>query len=151
MRVRTVLLSGFAGVLLASAAAAAADLEQRENRAYADPGAAAVASTTALPDQALAKRLADELGVRVLGMTPTGAKDPPIYAVRVMNPAGNANGALLVSTLLVDASTGKILGQARPAPSAADPDLMPLSRTPEDADGGRDLRRRTFETPWAER
>jgi hypothetical protein len=147
MRVRTVLLSGLAGAVLASAAAAATEFEQRESRAYADPGAPAAAVTPALPDQALAKRLAEQLGVRVLSMTPTGAKDPPTYAVRVMNPPGDANGALLVSTLLVDATTGKVLGQIQSVPSAARPDAMPPTRTPEDADGGRDLRRRTFEAP----
>ena len=77
-------------------------------------------------------------------MTPTDAKDPPTYAVRVMNPPGNDNAAFLVSTLLVDATTGAILGEARPVPSDAQPDVTPLTRTPEDADGGRDLRRRTW-------
>jgi hypothetical protein len=147
MRLKAVLLSGLVGFVLSSAAAPAVEPGQRESRAYAEPGPPAAGGATVLPDERIAKRVAEQLGVQVLGMTPTGATDPPTYAVRVMNPPGNANGALLVSTLLVDATTGKVLGQIRPVPSAARPDAMPPTRTPEDADGGLDLRRRTFQRP----
>ncbi len=148
MRLNALLLIGLAGVTLASAPAPAAGSGERERQAYADPGASAApagsASAAALPGERIARRVADELGVQVLGVAPTDAKDPPTYAVRVMNPAGNDNAAFVVSTLLVDATTGAILGEAHPVPSAARPDAMSLTRTPEDADGGRDLRRRTF-------
>jgi hypothetical protein len=141
MRLNALLLT-----LLLSAVAQAAEPGQREGQAYADPGApaAAAASAATLPGEQIAKQIAEKLGVQVLGVAPTDAKDPPTYAVRVMNPAGNDNGAFVVSTLLVDASSGAILGEAHPVPSAARPDAMSLTRTPEDADGGRDLRRRTF-------
>jgi hypothetical protein len=138
------LLIGLAGAVLLPAVAPAAE-QQRESKAYAEPGPeAARQAAIALPEQQIAKRIAEKLGVQVLGVTPTSAKDPPTYAVRIMNPPGNDNAALLVSTLLVDASTGAILGQERPVPSAAQPDVTPLTRTPEDADGGRDVRRRTY-------
>jgi hypothetical protein len=138
------LLIGLAGALLLPAVALAAE-QQREGEAYAEPGPEATRqAAVALPEQQIAKRIAEELGVQVLRVTPTAAKVPPTYAVRIMNPPGNDNAAFLVSTLLVDASTGAILGQERPVPSPAQPDVTPLSRTPEDADGGRDLRRRTY-------
>jgi hypothetical protein len=146
VRLKALLLIGLGAAALAPALALAADPEPRESRAYADPGASAAtpASPTAMPAERIAKRVAEELGVQVLGVVPTDAKDPPTYAVRVMNPPGNSNAALLVSTLLVDAATGAVLGEVRPAPSAARPDATPLTRTPEDADGGLDLRRRTY-------
>jgi hypothetical protein len=136
------LLIVLAGAVLAPVITPAAGPEPRESRAFAEPGRAAAAG--ALSDQRIARLVADELGVQVLKVTPTAAKDPPVYAVRVMNPPGNDNAAFLVSTLLVDATTGKVLGEQQPAPSAERPDARPLFRTADDADGGRDLRRRTY-------
>jgi hypothetical protein len=141
MRLLAALLIGLAGTMLLPGVAPAAD-QARDAQAPDSQPAPQVAAE--LPEQQIAKKIAAELGVRVLKVTPTGAKNPPTYAVRVMNPPGNDNAAFLVSTLLVDATTGAVLGEARPTPSAADPDVTPLTRTPEDADGGRDLRRRTF-------
>ena len=144
MRLQAALLIGLASAVLVPGPAPAAEAG-REGQAYADPGPEeAPRAAPALPEQQIAKRIAEQLGVQVLKVTPTGDKDPPTYEVRVMNPPGNDNAALLVSTLLVDAATGAILRQVRPAPSAADADATPLTRTPEDADGGRDLRRRTW-------
>jgi hypothetical protein len=144
MRLRTALLLGLAGAILAPGTAPAAEAG-RERRAYAEPGAETTArGAAALPEQQIAKRIAEQLGVQVLKVTPTDGGDPPTYAVRVMNPPGNDNAAFLVSTLLVDAITGAVLGQARPAPSAAWPDATPLTRTPQDVDSGPELRRRTF-------
>ncbi len=141
---KAALLIGLAGAMLPAGVALAAD-QGRENQADAAPDAQAGSpAAAALPEQQIAKQIAERLGVQVLKVTPTDAKDPPTYAVRVMNPPGNDNAAFLVSTLLVDATTGAILGEARPVPSDAQPDVTPLTRTPEDADGGRDLRRRTW-------
>lgn len=144
MWLKAALLIGLAGTMIPGVALAAAG-QGSEGQADAAPGAQVEPpAAAALPEQQIAKRVAEQLGVQVLKVTPTDAKDPPTYAVRVMNPPGNDNAAFLVSTLLVDATTGAILGEARPVPSAAQPDVTPLTRTPEDADGGRDLRRRTY-------
>ena len=147
MRTWAALLIGSAAIVLAPGAARPADQPAPASQAGADPGsqaAAPAAAAAVLPEDRIARLVAEELGVQVLKLTLTDAQDPPTYAVRVMNPPGNDNDAFVVSTLLVDATTGAILGQVHPVPSAARPDAMPLTRTPEDADGGRDLRRRTF-------
>jgi hypothetical protein len=144
---RAALLIGLAAIVLPTGAAWPAGEPPNESPTEAAPGSQAAAPEAAaavLPEDRIAKQVAEKLGVQVLKVTATDAKDPPTYAVRVMNPPGNDNSAFVVSTLLVDAATGAILGQVHPVPSAARPDAMPLSRTPEDADGGRDLRRRTF-------
>ncbi len=144
IRLKALPAIGLWALMLATAPASAATPEPPAGEVPADAGSPAAAGAATLPGERIAKQVAEELGVKVLGLALTEAKDPPTYAVRVMNPPGNDNAALLVSTLLVDATTGAILGQAHPLPSASRPDAMALTRTPEDADGGRDLRRRTF-------
>jgi uncharacterized iron-regulated membrane protein len=88
-----------------------------------------------LSPQEVEQAVGERLGVQVLGVARVASDDRPRYAVTVMNPPGDANAALLVTTLLVDAVSGEILGEARTeraAPAASD------------LDRGLELRRRTY-------
>jgi hypothetical protein len=85
-----------------------------------------------LSPQEVEQAVGESLGVQVLGSETIETEAGTRYAVKVMNPPGDANAALLVTTLLVDAVSGEILGEARAAPGAA-----PL-------ESGLELRRRTY-------
>ena len=69
-----------------------------------------------------AARKAIELayGVQVIGVE-AGDKDGwQFFAVRVMNPAGDFNEAFMVSVLVVDRQTGKIVRQYRQGDNGAE-------------------------------
>jgi hypothetical protein len=85
-----------------------------------------------LSPQEVEQAVGESLGVQVLGSETIETEAGTRYAVKVMNPPGDANAALLVTTLLVDAVSGEILGEARAAPAAG-----PL-------ESGLELRRRTY-------
>jgi hypothetical protein len=55
--------------------------------------------------------IAERYNVTVLRATPTTVGDRPAFAVVVMNPGGDDNGAFKVTTLIVDAETGALVSQ----------------------------------------
>jgi hypothetical protein len=58
--------------------------------------------------------------VTVLRVTPTQVNDRAAYAVVVMNPAGDDNGAFRVTTLIADAETGELVSQFAHRPAGYD-------------------------------
>ena len=75
----------------------------------------------------------------MLAVTPVEADGGARYAVKVMNPPGNYNGAFLVSTLLVDAVTGAVVGEAGPEGGLARP-----IEVPDSDESGPEARRLTY-------
>jgi hypothetical protein len=100
---------------------------------------AALAQAPLSPQQ-IEDQIGRELGVQVLAVTPVEADGGARYAVKVMNPPGNYNGAFLVSTLLVDAVSGEVVGEAGPEGGLVRPIQVPAS----DAESGLEARRRTY-------
>jgi hypothetical protein len=101
-------------------------------------GAAAAAAQ--IPVDKVSADIAQRYGVSVLKVTPTEIDGHAAYAVVVMNPGGDDNGAFKVSTLLVDAASGELLPQFAhrtagyelpPAPDTATPgnDAGPILRS----------------------
>jgi uncharacterized membrane protein YkoI len=82
------------------------------------------------------------LGVEVLSTELVERDGQPVYALTVMNPPGNYNGAFMVRTLLVDGATGGLLGEVPHTPRAAAP--HPDSRAAGPDDSGLEIRRRTY-------
>lgn len=95
-----------------------------------------------LPPGRIRARIAEELGVEVLDVQAAETADGPAYAVKVMNPPGDSNSALMVGMLLVDPATGNVLGRAERFPTFSE--SVPLVRDPEVDAGGPELRRRTY-------
>ena len=78
----------------------------------------------------------------MLGIEQVEAEGGPRYAVKVMNPPGNYNAAFMVTTLLVDAASGEILGEAdgsapRPAPASGESRERPRGAPPDLRDDAR--------------
>lgn len=91
------------------------------------------------------RRLVQEgLGVDVLSAELVEHDGQPVYALTVMNPPGDYNGALMVRTLLVDGATGGLLGQVPHAPRAAEPSLTQDARAAGPESTGLEIRRRTY-------
>jgi hypothetical protein len=110
-----------------------------------DHGSAASTGAGPTPGEDEVRSLVSEgLGVQVLKVEAIKSEGRPVYAVTVMRPAGNVNGALAVETLLVDGATGGLLGPVPQAPRTAAPGLAEASgRTAPDSTG-LDIRRRTY-------
>ncbi len=90
------------------------------------------------PDE-VGRRIAEEFGVDVLEVTRTEIDEGrEVYAVRVMNPPGNYNAAFAVSVLLVNPSSGELLGEGSP-----DQRHFELG-TPRLQTEGPEIRRRTY-------
>ena len=64
-------------------------------------------------EAAMAKKLADAFGVRVLRIRSDEISGTPVYIVTVMNPAGDFNSAFKVTTLAVDKKSGTLVSQIR--------------------------------------
>jgi hypothetical protein len=109
-------------------------------RRDAQAGAAGNAGP-ALGEDEVRTLLGERFGVEVLKIETMESERGPAYAVTVMNPPGNDDGAFLVETLVVDGATGEVLGQVSQAPRVA-PDLAPSWQADLDAPG-REIRRRT--------
>ncbi len=75
-------------------------------------------------DQVKAK-IAKEFGVKVLKVRPAKADGRKVYVVTVMNPGGDFNEAFQVSTLTVDAETGKLVPGFRHRASGLDANQAP--------------------------
>jgi uncharacterized membrane protein YkoI len=106
------------------------------------PGAAG--QRPALGEAEVRALVREGLGVEVLRAELIEHDGRPVYAVTVMNPPGDYNGALMVSTLLVDGASGALLGPPPPTPQTSAPDLAPASGAPGPEGSGLEIRRRTY-------
>lgn len=102
-------------------------------------GGATTTGAQLLSQQQVEQAVGERLGVQVLGSERVETEAGPRYAVKVMNPPGNYSAAFLVTTLLVDAASGEILGEARPGSDLVRP-VLPSS----EAESGLEARRRTY-------
>jgi uncharacterized membrane protein YkoI len=90
------------------------------------------------------RRLVREgLGVDVLRVELVERDGRPVYALTVMNPPGNYNGAFMVRTLLVDGATGGLLGQVPHTPRAAALNLTQDAPAAGFEGSGPEIRRRS--------
>jgi hypothetical protein len=95
----------------------------------------ATAVNAQLPADAVASDIARRYGVSVLKVTPTKVDERDAYAVVVMNPGGNDNGAFEVSTLIVDAASGALVPQFAHRASGYALPPSPDTATPGDDSG----------------
>ena len=105
------------------------------------------ASTGAAPplgEDEVRSLIVDGLGVEVLKINAIESGGRPAYAVTVMSPAGNDNGAFGVETLLVDGATGALLGRVSQAPRTSAPGLAEASGRAASDSTGLEIRRRTY-------
>ena len=65
----------------------------------------------------IAKAVSEAYGVTVLRVVAAEDDGRPVYLVTFMNPGGDFNEAYLVSTIVVDAETGKKVPQFQHGPS----------------------------------
>jgi len=79
--------------------------------------------------------IAERYHVTVLRATPTKIGERAGYAVVVMNPGGDDNGAFRVTTLIVDAETGALVPQFVHRPAGYDLP-SPSDRSPPGDDSG---------------
>jgi len=96
--------------------------------------AVAGAAEPLTPDKVSAD-IAERYHVTVLRATPTKIGDRAAYAVAVMNPGGDDNGAFKVTTLIVDAETGALVPQFVHRPAGYDLP-SPSDRSPPADDSG---------------
>jgi hypothetical protein len=76
--------------------------------------AAAARAQEILPPEKVNEIIAGRYDVEVLRVTPVeGQAGPATYRVTVMVPPGDSNAAFMVSTLVVDATTGDLVSQFR--------------------------------------
>ena len=108
-----------------------------------DPQAAG-GERPALGEDEVRRLVQEGLGVEVLSAKLVERNGQPVYALTVMNPPGNYNGAFMVRTLLVDGATGGLLGQVPHAPRAAEPSLTQDARAASPESTGLEIRRRTY-------
>jgi hypothetical protein len=87
--------------------------------------------------------VSEGLGVEVLNIEAIESEGRPAYAVTVMEPAGNVNGALAVETLLVDGATGGLLGGVPQAPRTAGATMAEAPGRAAPDSTGPEIRRRT--------
>lgn len=101
------------------------------------------ASAQRLTAEAAAQKVAETYGVEALRVQEMRAADGrPAYAVTVMAPGGDFNGAFQVTTLLVDARTGELISQYRHTPTGHEFSGAPSHVPPTEVDGPA-LRRRS--------
>ncbi len=87
--------------------------------------------------------VAKAFGVEVLRVRSIETDGGPAYAVTVMNPGGNFDGAFQVSTLVVDARTGDLVPQFRHKSAGYDLPGAPSNVPPTESDGMA-MRRMTY-------
>ncbi|HYH40314.1 MAG TPA: hypothetical protein VD860_18985 [Azospirillum sp.] len=103
----------------AQTATPAESAPQAQAALQAEPPAPAAAAAPAVPTKPadeVKRQIETEYGVTVLRVRDlTRGDGSPAYAVTVMNPGGDRNSAFEVSTLEVDARTGRLVPQFRHA------------------------------------
>jgi hypothetical protein len=107
-------------------------------------GAAELDQKPALGEEEVRRLVREGLGVEVLSIKTVEHAGRPAYAVTVMNPPGNYNGALQVATLLVDGASGALVGQVPHTPRASEPDALASSGAAGPDGSGLEIRRRTY-------
>jgi hypothetical protein len=76
--------------------------------------AAVARAQDVLPPEKVKELVADRYDVEVLRVAAVeGREGSQVYRVTVMVPPGNSNASFMVSTLVVDATTGKLVSQFR--------------------------------------
>ena len=105
--------------------------------------AALLAAALSFPLSALAAMNADQVkakvakafGVKVLKVRPGKADGRKVFVVTMMNPGGDFNEAFQVSTIVVDAETGKLVPGFRHRASGLDanqaPSFVPNLHSPD--------------------
>jgi hypothetical protein len=97
----------------------------------------------ALAEEEVRRLVSEGLGVDVLRAELLERDGQPVYALTVMNPPGNYNGALQVTTVLVDGATGGLLGEVPHTPRAADSELSASAPAAGFGGSGPEIRRRS--------
>ena len=97
----------------------------------------------ALSEEEVRSLLREGLGVEVLKAETVEHEGRQVYALTVMNPPGDYNGAFMVRTLLVDRTTGGLLGEVPRTPRTSATDLSPGAPAAGVNGGGLEIRRRT--------
>lgn len=97
----------------------------------------------ALGEDEVRRLVREGLGVDVLSAELVEREGQPVYALTVMNPPGNYNGAFMVRTLLVDGATGGLLGEVPHTPRVAAPQTQDTRAAGPDG-SGLEIRRRTY-------
>jgi hypothetical protein len=85
----------------------------------------------------------ESLGVEILKIETIESQGRPAYAVTVMNPPGNDNGAFMAETLVIDGATGGMLGRVPQRPRVA-PGLAEAEGQGDLDSSGLEIRRRTY-------
>lgn len=101
------------------------------------------AGPPALSEDEVRELVQDSLGVEVLRTELVERDGQPVYAVTVMNPPGNYNAAFMVRTVLIDGTTGGIVGEVPQVPRTAASDQAVGTATSGFDGGGLEIRRRS--------
>ena len=83
-----------------------------------------------------------DYGVEVLGVSEVTVDGVPAFRVTVMNPGGDFNEAFMVTTLIVDRRSGKLVPQVREGTQGAV--LPPPAQRETGENSGPQLRRETL-------
>ena len=98
----------------------------------------------ALSEEEVRSLVREGLGVDVLKLETVERDGRHIYALTVMSPPGDYNGAFMVRTLLVDGTTGGLLGEVPHTPRTSATDLSPGAPAAGPDSSGEEIRRRTY-------
>jgi hypothetical protein len=97
----------------------------------------------ALSEEEVRGLVREGLGVEVLKVETVERDGRQVYALTVMNPPGDYNGAFMVRTLLVDGTTGGLLGEVPHTPRTGATEVSPEAPAAGPDGGGLKIRRRT--------
>jgi hypothetical protein len=97
----------------------------------------------ALSEEEVRGLVREGLGMEVLGVEPVERDGRQLYAVTVMNPPGNYNGAFMVRTVLIDGTTGSLVGEVPHTPRTAATEPLPGAPAAGPNGNGLEIRRRT--------
>jgi uncharacterized membrane protein YkoI len=115
------------------------DIEVLERQLRSD----AEGQRPALSEEEVRSLVREGLGVEVLKIETVERDGRQVYALTVMNPPGDYNGAFMVRTLLVDGTTGGLLGEVPHTPRTGATDVAPEAPAAGPDGGGLEIRRRT--------
>jgi hypothetical protein len=104
---------------------------------------AAAAAAPALDEDEVRTLIRTSFGVEVLKIEPVESEGRPAYAVTVMHPPGDYDGAFRVETLLMDGATAELLGRVPQRPRVASGFAEPSGQADLES-GGPEIRRRSF-------
>lgn len=108
-------------------------------------GAASAAAQPLMSEADARAAVERDYGVNVLGIREdTTTEGDPVFRITVMNPEGNYNEAFMVTTLLLDRRTGKLVSQFQQGAQGAK--LPPAPDRGTESNTGPEMRRETFES-----